>query len=128
MEISNKPTYKKPTKIKILSQGSYGCIFRPGIGCDKTPLSNQYITKLQRKKKTSENETLLGKTELSILEVTIIQLKAMSRLASTIQHIRENLFFHHHQNQIPKDFLLRQAYQTHNLKDHCTMPEILIDK
>jgi serine/threonine protein kinase len=61
MEITNKPT-EKPTKIKILSQGSYGCIFRPGITCDKKPLSNQYISKLQRKKKTSENETLLGKT------------------------------------------------------------------
>ena len=63
MEITNKPPIdKKPSKIKILSQGSYGCIFRPGIACDKKPLPNQYITKLQRKKKTSENETVLGKT------------------------------------------------------------------
>ena len=52
---------KTPHKIKILSQGSYGCIFRPGIACDKAPLSKQYITKLQRKQKTSEKETLLGK-------------------------------------------------------------------
>ena len=38
MEITNKPPIdKKPTKIKILSQGSYGCIFRPGIACDKKP-------------------------------------------------------------------------------------------
>ena len=62
MEMSNKPTTeKKPKKTKILSQGSYGCIFRPGIACDKKPLSNEHITKLQRKKTTSENETLIGK-------------------------------------------------------------------
>jgi serine/threonine protein kinase len=52
---------KTSNKIKILSQGSYGCIFRPGFACDKAPLSKQYITKLQRKQKTSEKETLLGK-------------------------------------------------------------------
>lgn len=61
MEISKNPNIKKANKIKILNQGSYGCIFRPGIACDKTPLSNRYISKLQRKKNTSKNETELGK-------------------------------------------------------------------
>lgn len=46
----------------LLSQGSYGCVFRPGIKCDgKKVLKKKFITKIQKYKDTSKKETTLGK-------------------------------------------------------------------
>ena len=48
--------------IKLISQGSYGCIFKPGFTCSgKIEQNEKYITKVQKKKKTSEKETEIGK-------------------------------------------------------------------
>lgn len=41
----------------LLSQGSYGCVFYPGINCEgKNYSSKKYVTKLQRKGYSSDNE------------------------------------------------------------------------
>ena len=54
---SNKPI----SEIRLLSQGTYGCVFYPGIGCSGKLEKKQYITKVQKKEKTSENELKIGK-------------------------------------------------------------------
>lgn len=46
----------------LISQGSYGCIFRPGFTCKGKPINNKkYITKIQKSANTSKKETKLGK-------------------------------------------------------------------
>lgn len=45
----------------LISQGTYGCIFRPGFHCNGRAMnSNKYITKIQRKKGTSDHEAEIG--------------------------------------------------------------------
>jgi tRNA A-37 threonylcarbamoyl transferase component Bud32 len=53
---SNKPI----SEIRLLSQGTYGCVFYPGIGCSGKLEKKQYITKVQKKENTSENELKIG--------------------------------------------------------------------
>lgn len=46
----------------LISQGSYGCIFRPGFTCKGKPINNKkYITKIQKRADTSKKETKIGK-------------------------------------------------------------------
>ena len=48
--------------IQIIGQGTYGCVYRPNIQCRTQNVgSKQYLSKLQRKDKTSTNEIKLGK-------------------------------------------------------------------
>jgi len=52
----------KENDVKLLNQGTYGCIFRPGIECSGKHLtSNSYITKIQKHRQISNNEVLIGK-------------------------------------------------------------------
>ena len=42
---------------KKISEGAYGCIFKPGYQCNgKVIDSDKYITKIQRKAETSNKE------------------------------------------------------------------------
>ena len=64
--IKEEPRKEKEEKVvkkmKLLSQGTYGCVFRPGIECSNNQLTTKkYITKVQKNKKTSEHEVGLGK-------------------------------------------------------------------
>lgn len=44
-------------KIKLINDGGYGCIFRPGINCKGTTDTNtKYITKIQKSKRSIQNE------------------------------------------------------------------------
>jgi len=65
MDSTNK-TDQAPT-IKMLDQGTYGCVFRPGLTCsgmiDETKTN---ITKIQKKKDTSKNEEEIGKKIMEI--------------------------------------------------------------
>ena len=48
---------RKPLVQKKISEGSYGCIFRPGYSCDGKSLnSDKYITKIQKEQETSTRE------------------------------------------------------------------------
>lgn len=47
-------------QIKLLSQGSYGCIIRPSLKCSGKFDTDKYITKIQKKPATSERETIIG--------------------------------------------------------------------
>lgn len=45
----------------LISQGTYGCIFKPGFTCKGKPTqSKKYITKIQKREDTSSKETNIG--------------------------------------------------------------------
>ena len=59
---NNDKENDKENDVKLLNQGTYGCIFRPGIECSGKHLtSNSYITKIQKHRQISNNEVLIGK-------------------------------------------------------------------
>jgi len=47
-------------KMKLINQGTYGCIFRPAISCKGNALKSSFITKVQTSKTNSDHETKLG--------------------------------------------------------------------
>jgi serine/threonine protein kinase len=54
-------------EIKLLNQGTYGCVFKPGIDCDGEPERNiKIITKVQILNTTNQNEINIGKIIMSI--------------------------------------------------------------
>tara|TARA_B100001057_G_C22868105_1_gene957512 strand:+ start:3684 stop:4937 length:1254 start_codon:yes stop_codon:yes gene_type:complete len=65
---NREPIEKKKGKpIKIINQGTYGCIFKPGLTCEgMIDESKKDITKVQRKKETSENEVNISKKIMEI--------------------------------------------------------------
>lgn len=66
--IENKPeeipaysTENVSNPVKLVGEGSYSCIFRPGIECSRKQLvSKKYITKIQKYKETSKHEVEIG--------------------------------------------------------------------
>jgi serine/threonine protein kinase len=51
-----------PEHTTLINQGTYGCVFRPGIECSSKQLtSKKYITKIQKYKETSMREVEMGK-------------------------------------------------------------------
>jgi len=62
---------KKKNAIKIINQGTYGCIFRPGLTCDgMVDDSPKEVTKVQRKEETSDNEIEIGKKIMKLKSYT----------------------------------------------------------
>ena len=54
-------------EIKMINQGSYGCIFKPGIKCDDNNKDNiETISKIQKMNPQLENEINIGKSILKI--------------------------------------------------------------
>jgi len=48
-------------EIKLLSQGAYGCIFRPELKCDSgEPGDIRYVSKIQKNTETIKNEIIIG--------------------------------------------------------------------
>jgi hypothetical protein len=46
---------------KLLSQGSYGCIYYPGMKCDgRTDRNKQYVTKLQKLDHSADTEIFIS--------------------------------------------------------------------
>ena len=61
-------------RLKMLNQGSYGCVYRPGISClGKIEQSNKYVTKLQKVNSTSTNEIQISKILINNIPETVIQ-------------------------------------------------------
>lgn len=60
--MNNEQVKLKPQQNpKIINQGSYGCVFRPGYMCDgKGITTNKYITKIQKNTEISKHETVIG--------------------------------------------------------------------
>jgi serine/threonine protein kinase len=47
-------------KIKLYSQGAYGCIYKPGLTCRGNLDSKKFIRKIQKENKGSKNEKRIG--------------------------------------------------------------------
>jgi serine/threonine protein kinase len=56
-----KQTIPVPEQIKLLAQGSYGCVYRRGIACSGKMEKPEFITKIQKHRKNSDKETRFGK-------------------------------------------------------------------
>jgi serine/threonine protein kinase len=57
----------KDPQLKLLNQGTFGCIFKPGIDCNgQIQTDKKFITKIQNSKNTSENEVHIGELIQSI--------------------------------------------------------------
>ena len=64
----------KTEKIKILSQGAYGCVFRPGPSCTANePTGQDYIVKIQKKDFASNNEIQISKKIMDAYKKTYTQ-------------------------------------------------------
>jgi hypothetical protein len=61
IDYSSNNIYQKTTEIKLLNQGTYGCIFTPEISCDDgKPGSIRYISKIQKHNESVEYELLVS--------------------------------------------------------------------
>lgn len=47
-------------ELKLINQGTYGCIFHPGINCSGKKENIKYLTKIQKNAKTIENEVFVS--------------------------------------------------------------------
>ncbi len=47
--------------LKLINQGTYGCIFHPGINCKGEKENDKYITKIQKSSRAIENEIKISK-------------------------------------------------------------------
>ena len=46
---------------KLLSEGGYGCVFHPEVDCEgKDTQNKEFVTKIQQKDFSAENEILIG--------------------------------------------------------------------
>ena len=54
-------------KQMLLGKGTYGCVFRPGVNCQGKPaIDPQFVSKIEVKQSTNENEINIGKKIQSI--------------------------------------------------------------
>lgn len=56
----------KHDEMNLLGQGSYGCVYKPGIMCDGKKTSQKYITKVQEEEHSTYNEINIGKKVMKI--------------------------------------------------------------
>ena len=53
-------------EMNLLGQGSYGCVYKPGITCDGKKSTQKYITKVQEEEHATYNEINIGKKVMKI--------------------------------------------------------------
>ena len=62
MKSSSNKDKNENSEIQIIGQGSYGCIYRPNVGCaTKKPESKEHLSKIQRLDRTTRNEIAISK-------------------------------------------------------------------
>lgn len=44
----------------LLSEGAYGCVYKPGVQCDGSKMSKNYVSKIQKKKARTMQEPIIG--------------------------------------------------------------------
>ena len=63
---------KIPKKHNLIAEGSFGCIFHPGMSCNHKPLSSKYITKIHSSNEiTTTNEIAISKKIQTIPNYTL---------------------------------------------------------
>ena len=58
--LRNRMSSFLPKDVQMIRQGTYGCIFKPGMNCRGEPEEEGYITKIQFDKDTTQNEYAIG--------------------------------------------------------------------
>ena len=58
--METKVKSKKQKNIKLIGDGSYGCVYYPGITCSGNVNNKKYVTKIQVYNRASKNEIELG--------------------------------------------------------------------
>ena len=77
---------------KLLSEGGFGCVFHPQIGCDGKPTNDEkVVTKVQIRDFNSENEALVGSLIESIPVYTMFFLPAISSCPINVRSIESNI-------------------------------------
>lgn len=80
---------KKP--IRLLNQGTYGCVFKPGLTCEgMIDESKKEITKIQKEKETSENEVYIGERIKEIKNYSRYFAPVIERCDVDIGNIEDN--------------------------------------
>lgn len=75
---------------KLLSQGSFGCTFYPGIRCKDKPMYNyKTITKIQVKDKISTNEAYIGSIIRDIPSYTLFFLPVINECPVNLRKISQ---------------------------------------
>jgi serine/threonine protein kinase len=59
--IESLPNLSVGGELKLINQGTYGCIFHPGINCRGKKENANYLTKIMKNAKTIENEIAISK-------------------------------------------------------------------
>ena len=63
---------KNIKKHNLIAEGSFGCIFHPGMSCNHKPLNSKYITKIHSSnEKTTTNEIVISKKIQTIPNYTL---------------------------------------------------------
>ena len=77
---------------KLLSDGGFGCVFHPQIGCDGKPTNDEkVVTKVQIRDFNSENEALVGSLIESIPVYTMFFLPAIRSCPINVRSIESNI-------------------------------------
>lgn len=83
---------KKVAMVKLINQGAYGCIYKPGFRCNGQPdTSDKIVSKIQKKSSTSDNELLIGKKVAAIPNYSLHFAPVIETCPINIANIRKNL-------------------------------------
>jgi serine/threonine protein kinase len=91
--------------VKLLNQGAYGCVFRPGYNKKKEAMTQQYVSKIQLENEFNETENKLGKEIMTIKQY-------WQYFAPIIDHYP--LFLHSNKDkEVKKCHLIEKHQQKH---------------
>ena len=78
-------------EIELISQGAYGCVFRPDIPCDKSLTPNKkYISKIQLKNSNVKSEFIIGEQIQTIPLYYLHFAPILSKCVVSIQQIKQS--------------------------------------
>ena len=80
----------KSDKIKLLNQGSYGCVYRPGFKCNQKIQNKKYITKIQSHDDNSKRETEIGNLIKSIKNYDLYFAPVINSCKVSVGNIQED--------------------------------------
>jgi serine/threonine protein kinase len=92
-------------KIKLINQGTYGCVFHPGVACDGKVESVNYVTKIQRNERTIKNELEISEKILKIKGYTKYFVPILKKCNVKIrkddaENLRKCRVFKHHTDEV----------------------------
>lgn len=92
MKVLPVPTKQVPAPTpKFLTQGGYGCVFHPAVGCKEDELlTDKYITKIQASKDTSSHEKVIGEKVKKIKNYAEYYAPILSSCAVSLSNVSDS--------------------------------------